>query len=72
MKLLTVRELAAVLAVPERTVYRLAGDGLGGAYRIRRSWRFNLPEVLAALATVPDPAVVDLDAARWRRRRGPE
>jgi excisionase family DNA binding protein len=49
VKLLTVRELAERLAVPERTVYRLAGEGVPGAYRIRRSWRFDADRVLAAL-----------------------
>jgi excisionase family DNA binding protein len=49
VRLLTVRELAELLAVPERTVYRLAGEGLPGSFRVRRSWRFDPDRVLAAL-----------------------
>lgn len=70
-RLLTVAQLAERLAVPERTVYRMASEGLPGSYRIRRSWRFDEREVLDALRAAPEPerVVVDLTAERSRRAK---
>jgi excisionase family DNA binding protein len=49
-QLRTAREMAALLAVPERTVYRMALNGEIPAFRVRRAWRFDLEAVLEALS----------------------
>jgi len=50
-RLLTVRELAEFLSVPERTVHRMALAGEVPGFRVRRAWRFDLARVLIALET---------------------
>jgi excisionase family DNA binding protein len=54
--LLTVAELAERLAVPTRTIYRLAAEGVPGFYRIRRTWRADPEAVLEALSNRPEVA----------------
>jgi len=53
-KLLTVRELAAVLHVSERAAYRVAGRV--PHYKVGRQLRFRLDEVLDALHEEPEPS----------------
>ena len=49
-KLSTAEEVADVLGVTSRTVYRLRAEGVIPAYRVGGQFRFNIDAVLAALA----------------------
>lgn len=44
---LTIRDVAAMLNVSERTIYRWIGLEVIPAYRINKQWRFNRAELLA-------------------------
>jgi excisionase family DNA binding protein len=48
-KLVSVEELAAIVGISARTVYRLVEDEKIPAYRVRRQLRFDQAEVLEAL-----------------------
>ena len=50
-KILTTRELAALLKCSERTIYRLIDDGSIPVIDLRSQYRFNLHAVLAALSS---------------------
>ncbi len=43
---LTVREVAKLLSVSEKTIYRWLGDGIIPAYRVNEQYRFNRAELL--------------------------
>lgn len=52
MKLLTVKEVAAVLRVSPQTVYLMVKRGELPAFRVRSSWRFDADKI-AALQSEP-------------------
>lgn len=59
MPLLTAKELALELHVNEKDVYRKAQSGELPSYKIGKSRRFDLAEVLRAVRDhVPSPRVV--------------
>jgi excisionase family DNA binding protein len=42
---MTVREVAAYLAVDEKTIYRLAQQGKLPGFKVAGTWRFQLPDI---------------------------
>lgn len=56
-KLLTIREVANILRVHTRTVYRMVQDGVLGAIRVGTQWR------------VPESALHDYIATGWKQWR---
>ena len=44
---LTVRDIAVVLNVDEKTIYRLAQKGDLPGFKVSGSWRFQRPDLLA-------------------------
>lgn len=42
---MTVREVAAFLAVDEKTIYRLAQQGKLPGFKVAGTWRFQLPDI---------------------------
>lgn len=54
-EVLTPAEVAALLQIHVKTVYRLTRLGLLPGSRIGHRWRFSRDEILALLASPPDP-----------------
>ena len=48
--LLKPSEVAALLKLQRKTVYKLANRGIIPAYRVGRSWRFNRREILELMS----------------------
>lgn len=44
-EILTVREVAALLKINEKTAYKLAGKGEIPGFKVGGSWRFDLKEI---------------------------
>jgi excisionase family DNA binding protein len=44
-EMMTLRELAAYLKMPEKTLYRLAAEGKVPGFKIGASWRFRKSEI---------------------------
>lgn len=44
-EVLTAKEVAELLRVPQSTVYEFARRGLLPAHRVGRGWRFTRPEI---------------------------
>ncbi len=42
---MTVREVATLLAVDEKTIYRLAQQGKLPGFKVAGTWRFQLPDI---------------------------
>jgi excisionase family DNA binding protein len=42
---MTVRDVAAFLAVDEKTIYRLAQQGKLPGFKVAGTWRFQLPDI---------------------------
>lgn len=46
IKLLTVDELAKLLRIPKRTIYKFAHEGhIPGGFRVGKHWRFRESEI---------------------------
>lgn len=46
IKLLTAHELAKLLRIPKRTIYKFAKEGhIPGGFRVGKHWRFREPEI---------------------------
>ena len=43
--MMTLRELAAYLKMPEKTLYRIAGEGKVPGFKVGASWRFRRSEI---------------------------
>lgn len=44
-EMMTLRELAAYLKMPEKTLYRLAAEGKVPGFKVGASWRFRKSEI---------------------------
>lgn len=44
-EILTIREMAELLKINEKTAYRLAGDGKIPGFKVGGSWRFDRREI---------------------------
>lgn len=44
-EMMTLRELAAYLKMPEKTLYRLAAEGKVPGFKVGASWRFRRSEI---------------------------
>ena len=44
-EMMTLRELAAYLKMPEKTLYRIAAEGKVPGFKVGASWRFRKSEV---------------------------
>ena len=42
---MTVRDVAAFLAVDEKTIYRLAQQGKLPGFKVAGTWRFQMPDI---------------------------
>ncbi len=42
---MTVRDVATLLAVDEKTIYRLAQQGKLPGFKVAGTWRFQLPDI---------------------------
>lgn len=51
--ILTPAQVASLLQIHVKTVYRLADEGIIPGTKIGRSWRFNKDGILAILSTKP-------------------
>ena len=44
-EMMTIRELGTYLKMPEKTLYRLAGEGKVPGFKVGASWRFRKSEI---------------------------
>jgi excisionase family DNA binding protein len=61
-EIMTPSEVAALLKIHLKTVYKLAEKGVIPGNRIGRSWRFSRSDVLELVSTKPATLVVDDDS----------
>ncbi len=71
--MLTLSEVARLLQVSQRTVYRLAQDGRIPAFKVGQAWRFRLADIEAwidAQVQGPRTGAVQPQAASTSRTKG--
>jgi excisionase family DNA binding protein len=63
-EIMTPSEVAALLKIHLKTVYKLAEKGVIPGNRIGRSWRFSRSDVLELVSTKPVSLSADVDDVR--------
>jgi excisionase family DNA binding protein len=69
-EILTPSQVASLLQIHVKTVYRLASEGVIPGSRIGRSWRFRKDDILGLVSrgeTVRSPAKPKGDLAQYRK-----
>ena len=68
--MLTLAEVASLLQVSQRTVYRLAQDGRIPAFKVGQAWRFRSGDIQAWIDAQVQSTVVESDQRRGVSKKG--
>ena len=68
--MLTLPEVATLLQVSLRTVYRLAQDGCIPAFKVGQAWRFRSGDIQAWIDAQVQATGVELDPPRGASKKG--